>query len=95
MMRVTARIADPVVDVILVGDSVGNVCLGFDDHFTGQHGDDESPPGRGRATGPGALLVADMPFLSFHLSSDDPICNARGVLQRGADASNLREGQAC
>lgn len=39
---------DPVVDVILVGDSVGNVCLGFDDHFTGQHGDDESPPGRGR-----------------------------------------------
>lgn len=24
---VTARIADPVVDVMLVGDSVGNVCL--------------------------------------------------------------------
>lgn len=36
---VTTRIADPVVDVILVGHSVGNVCLGFDDHFTGQHGD--------------------------------------------------------
>ncbi|MET4449149.1 ketopantoate hydroxymethyltransferase [Bradyrhizobium sp. GM2.2] len=28
---VTACIADPVVDVILVGDSVGNVCLGCDD----------------------------------------------------------------
>jgi len=27
---VTARIADPIVDMILVGDSVGNVCLGFD-----------------------------------------------------------------
>lgn len=27
---VTARIADPVVDVILVGDSVGNVCLRYD-----------------------------------------------------------------
>ncbi|QRM32409.1 3-methyl-2-oxobutanoate hydroxymethyltransferase (plasmid) [Microvirga sp. VF16] len=27
---VTARLVDPVVDVILVGDSVGNVCLGFD-----------------------------------------------------------------
>src|SRR5947208_3568184 len=26
---VTARIADSVVDIILVGDSVGNVCLGF------------------------------------------------------------------
>lgn len=28
---VTARIADHVVDIILVGDSVGNVCLGFED----------------------------------------------------------------
>jgi 3-methyl-2-oxobutanoate hydroxymethyltransferase len=27
---VTARLADPAVDMILVGDSVGNVCLGFD-----------------------------------------------------------------
>lgn len=26
---VKARIADPVVDIILVGDSVGNVCLGL------------------------------------------------------------------
>ena len=25
---VTARIASPIVDIILVGDSVGNVCLG-------------------------------------------------------------------
>ena len=27
---VTARLADPVIDMLLVGDSVGNVCLGFD-----------------------------------------------------------------
>ena len=27
---VTAQIADPLVDIILVGDSVGNVCLDFD-----------------------------------------------------------------
>lgn len=27
---VTARIADPIVDIILVGDSVGSACLGFD-----------------------------------------------------------------
>jgi 3-methyl-2-oxobutanoate hydroxymethyltransferase len=27
---VAARIADPMVDIILAGDSVGNVCLGFD-----------------------------------------------------------------
>jgi 3-methyl-2-oxobutanoate hydroxymethyltransferase len=28
---VTARLAEPIVDMLLVGDSVGNVCLGFDD----------------------------------------------------------------
>jgi 3-methyl-2-oxobutanoate hydroxymethyltransferase len=27
---VTARLADPAVDMILVGDSVGNVCIGFE-----------------------------------------------------------------
>ena len=27
---VTAGLADPIVDMILVGDSVGNVCLGFE-----------------------------------------------------------------
>ena len=27
---ITARLADPIVDMILVGDSVGNVCLGFE-----------------------------------------------------------------
>ncbi|MGY4485525.1 hypothetical protein ACVWWR_004716 [Bradyrhizobium sp. LM3.2] len=43
-------------------------------------------------TRPGALLVADMPFLSFHLSSDDTIRNAGGALQHGADAVKLEGG---
>lgn len=43
-------------------------------------------------TRPAALLVADMPFLSFHLSPDDTIRNAGGVLQRGADAVKLEGG---
>ncbi|WP_071916501.1 3-methyl-2-oxobutanoate hydroxymethyltransferase [Bradyrhizobium japonicum] len=34
---VTARIADPIVEIILIGDSVGNVCPGFE-AFAGQHG---------------------------------------------------------
>ncbi|WP_051380457.1 3-methyl-2-oxobutanoate hydroxymethyltransferase [Bradyrhizobium sp. WSM1743] len=89
---VSARIADPIVDVILVGDSVGNVCLGFDN----------TPPvslammnhhlEAVARTRPQALLVADMPFLTFHLSPEDTIRNAGGFLQRGADAVKLEGG---
>ena len=35
---VTAGLADPIVDMILVGDSVGNVCLGFDNDASREHG---------------------------------------------------------
>jgi Ketopantoate hydroxymethyltransferase len=68
---VTARMADPIVDIILVGDSVGNVCLGFDNTLPvsvammNHHLDAVA---RSR---PRALLVADMPFLSFHLSLEE------------------------
>lgn len=43
-------------------------------------------------TRPHALLVADMPFLSFHLSPEERIRNAGGFLQRGADAVKLEGG---
>lgn len=89
---VTARIADPIVDVILVGDSVGNVCLGFDNTLPVSmammnHHLDAVARTRGRA-----LLVADMPFLSFHLGVEETIRNAGGFLQRGAAAVKLEGG---
>lgn len=43
-------------------------------------------------TKPRALVVADMPFLSFHLSPEETIRNAGGCLQRGADAVKLEGG---
>lgn len=89
---VTARIADPTVDVILIGDSVGNVCLGFDNTLPVSmammnHHLDAVARTRGRA-----LLVADMPFLSFHLGIEETIRNAGGFLQRGAAAVKLEGG---
>jgi len=42
-------------------------------------------------TKPRALLVADMPFLSFHLGPEDTIRNAGGLLL-GADAVKLEGG---
>ncbi|MGY4362726.1 ketopantoate hydroxymethyltransferase [Bradyrhizobium sp. i1.3.1] len=58
---VTARIADPVVDVILVGDSVGNVCLGFDDTLPVSMAMMNHHLEAVARTRPRAMLVADMP----------------------------------
>ncbi|MCP3475835.1 3-methyl-2-oxobutanoate hydroxymethyltransferase [Bradyrhizobium sp. CCGUVB1N3] len=89
---VTARIADPVVDIILVGDSVGNVCLGFDNTLPVSLAMMNHHLEAVARTRPRALLVADMPFLSFHLRPEETIRNAGGFLQRGADAVKLEGG---
>ncbi|EIG61391.1 3-methyl-2-oxobutanoate hydroxymethyltransferase [Bradyrhizobium sp. WSM1253] len=89
---VTARVADPIVDVILVGDSVGNVCLGFDDTLPVSMAMMNHHLEAVVRTKPRTLLVADMPFLSFHLSPAETIRNAGGFLQRGADAVKLEGG---
>ncbi|EIG61385.1 3-methyl-2-oxobutanoate hydroxymethyltransferase [Bradyrhizobium sp. WSM1253] len=88
----TARIADPIVDIILVGDSVGNVCLGFDNTLPVSIAMMNHHLESVARTRPQALLVADMPFLSFHLSPEETIRNAGGFLQRGADAVKLERG---
>ncbi|MCS3765831.1 MULTISPECIES: 3-methyl-2-oxobutanoate hydroxymethyltransferase [Bradyrhizobium] len=89
---VTARIADPIVDVVLVGDSVGNVCLGFDNTLPVSMAMMNHHLEAVVRTKRRALLVADMPFLSFHLSPAETIRNAGGFLQRGADAVKLEGG---
>ncbi|MBH5371515.1 3-methyl-2-oxobutanoate hydroxymethyltransferase [Bradyrhizobium glycinis] len=89
---VTARIADPIVDIVLVGDSVGNVCLGFDNTLPVSMAMMNHHLEAVARTRPHALLVADMPFLSFHLSADETLRNAGGFLQRGADAVKLEGG---
>ncbi|WP_038937218.1 3-methyl-2-oxobutanoate hydroxymethyltransferase [Bradyrhizobium japonicum] len=89
---VAARIADPIVDIILVGDSVGNVCLGFDNTLPVSMKMMNHHVEAVARTKPRALLVADMPFLSFHLGAEETIRNAGGFLQRGADAVKLEGG---
>ena len=89
---VTARIADSVVDIILVGDSVGNVCLGFDNTLPVSVAMMNHHLEAVVRTRPRALLVADMPFLSFHLGIEETLRNAGGFLQRGAAAVKLEGG---
>ncbi|MDA9476889.1 3-methyl-2-oxobutanoate hydroxymethyltransferase [Bradyrhizobium sp. CCBAU 65884] len=89
---VSARIADPLVDIVLVGDSVGNVCLGFDNTLPVSMAMMNHHLEAVARTRPRALVVADMPYLSFHLSPEETIRNAGGFLQRGADAVKLEGG---
>jgi 3-methyl-2-oxobutanoate hydroxymethyltransferase len=90
---VTARIADAAgVDVILVGDSVGNVCLGFENTLPVSMAMMNHHLEAVARTHPTAMLVADMPYLSFHLSVEDTLRNAGGFLQRGAQAVKLEGG---
>ncbi|MDP1832870.1 MAG: 3-methyl-2-oxobutanoate hydroxymethyltransferase [Geothrix sp.] len=90
---VTARIADAAgVDVILVGDSVGNVCLGFDNTLPVSMAMMNHHLEAVARTHPTAMLMADMPYLSFHLSVEDTLRNAGGFIQRGAQAVKLEGG---
>ena len=82
------------VDIVLVGDSVANVVHGMD--TTLEIGLDEivlhtRAVKRAR---PNALVVADMPWLSFHVSVEDTVRNAgRLVSEGGAEAVKLEGGR--
>jgi 3-methyl-2-oxobutanoate hydroxymethyltransferase len=86
-----ARICDESgVDIVLVGDSVGNVVAGFEstlrvtlDHMI-YHG---AAVRRGTAR---ALLVVDMPFLTYQVGTEDALRNCGRVMQEtGAQAVKL------
>jgi len=90
----TARIADAAgVDIILLGDSIGNVCLGFENTLPvtmAMMNHHLEAMVRAR---PRAFLLVDLPYLSYHLSVEDTLRNAGGFLQRGAQAVKLEGGQ--
>jgi len=90
---VTARIADPIVDVILVGDSVGNVCLGFDTTLPVSVAMMTHHLEAVARTRPRALIVVDMPFLSYHLGEADTLRTAGNFLRHGAAAVKLEGGR--
>lgn len=90
---VTTRIADAAgVDMILVGDSVGNVCLGFENTLPVTMAMMNHHLEAVARIRPKAFLMADMPYLSFHLGVEDTLRNAGGFLQRGAQAIKLEGG---
>lgn len=91
----TARIADRAgADMILVGDSVANVVLGRPTTL-GVTLDEMVHHTRAVVSvSPRALVIGDMPWLSYHLSAEDTVRNAgRLVSEGGAEAVKVEGGR--
>lgn len=90
----TAKLIDESgVNAILVGDSLGNVVLGYEDTISVTM---EDMIHHGAAVARGvkdALVVVDMPFMSYQTSVYDAVVNAGRLMKEGrADAVKLEGG---
>lgn len=91
----TAKLIDEAgTDAILVGDSLGNVMLGYSD-TTKVTMEDMIHHGAAVARGAKeALVVVDMPFMSYQTSTYDALVNAGRLVKEGGAAAVKLEGGA-
>ena len=89
----SARIADEAgVDIILVGDSVAMVVLGYDDTLSVTIDDIAHHTAAVARAKPKAMVVADMPWMSYHVSREETVRNAAALMRAGASAVKLEGG---
>lgn len=82
------------VDVILVGDSLGMVVLGYENTLPVTIGEITHHLKAVSRARPRALLVADLPFMSYQASVEDAVRNAGRLLKEGgAEAVKLEGGR--
>jgi 3-methyl-2-oxobutanoate hydroxymethyltransferase len=90
MARVLA--SSGMVDMLLVGDSLGMVELGYDTTVPVTMNDMVRHTRAVRAGAPDALIVADMPFLSHQIGIGQALRNAGRLMQHGAATAVKMEG---
>ena len=89
-----ARIVDEAgVDIILVGDTLAMVVLGHEDTLQVTIADMAHHVAAVTRARPRALVVGDMPWLSYHLSVADTVTNAAALIRAGASAVKLEGGR--
>src|SRR6476660_1343081 len=81
------------VDMILVGDSVAMVVLGYDDTLQVTIDDMAHHTAAVARTAPSPLIVGDLPWMSYHVSVDDTVRNAATLIRAGAQAVKLEGGR--
>ncbi|HZN13690.1 MAG TPA: 3-methyl-2-oxobutanoate hydroxymethyltransferase [Acidimicrobiales bacterium] len=88
-----ARIADEAgVDIILVGDSLAMVVLGYEDTLQVTVEDMAHHTAAVARARPRSLIVGDLPWLSYHVSVEDTVRNAATLIRAGAQAVKLEGG---
>jgi 3-methyl-2-oxobutanoate hydroxymethyltransferase len=89
-----ARIADDAgVDMILVGDSVAMVVLGYDDTLSVTVEDMAHHVAAVARTRPRPLVVGDLPWMSYHVSQEETVRNAATLIRAGAQCVKLEGGR--
>jgi 3-methyl-2-oxobutanoate hydroxymethyltransferase len=90
-----ARLADEAgAEIILVGDSVGTVLLGYDSTLPVTMEDMLHHVRAVTRAKPTSLVVGDMPFMSYQVNADQAVKNAGRLVQEGgADAVKLEGGE--
>ena len=88
-----ARIADEAgVDLILVGDSLAMVVLGYDDTLQVTIDDMAHHVAAVARAKPDPLVVGDLPWMSYHVSIEETVRNAATLVRAGAQAVKLEGG---
>src|SRR5256885_6415750 len=88
-----ARMADEAdVDMILVGDSVAMVVLGYDDTLQVTIDDMAHHVAAVARAKPRPLVIADLPWMSYHVSVEETVRNAATLVRAGAQAVKLEGG---
>ncbi|MDR2676747.1 MAG: 3-methyl-2-oxobutanoate hydroxymethyltransferase [Endomicrobium sp.] len=81
------------IDILLVGDSLGNVKLGYENTLPVTIDDMVYHTKAVKRGNNGALLVTDMPFMSYEITVEDAVRNAaRIVKEGGAEAVKIEGG---
>ena len=92
----TAKLIDEAgVNAILVGDSLGMVCLGYEDTLSVTMEDMIHHTAAVSRGAKNALVIGDMPFMSYQSSTYDAVMNAGRLMKEGrAQAVKLEGGAA-
>ena len=89
-----ARVVDEAgVDMILVGDSVADNVLGLDTTLQVTMDAMRHHVGAVGRAAPRALVVADLPWMSYHVDVPDALRNAASLVRAGAGAVKLEGGR--
>jgi 3-methyl-2-oxobutanoate hydroxymethyltransferase len=90
----SARVVDAAgADMILVGDSLAMVVLGYDDTLQVTTDDMAHHVAAVARTKPRALVVGDLPWMSYHVSREETVRNAAALVRAGAGAVKLEGGR--